>query len=311
MTALIPEADKNVKNGQAPKDQLNGSAPKAEPIPNHVKKIPEFGILQREIDVLVTHFIKNNPEIIEFMKENDAALKGKPDEYIEAVVPLYPSVIAIAVHEEAHKLFKTGDTVNMIGAARLAAAAREKTAIDIHPATKIGKNCFIDHGFGFVAGETAEIGNNTVILHGVTLGNYVKPNEKNPKLLQHRHPKIGDNCVIGTDVKVLGNVKIGNNVKICPSAELRGNKIVVEDGAVIGSCAQISNGNTIAKGVIIGDGAIIPKNLGLISTNIPPYSILSKHNGKLVVAGYDPDKPSHTRAYIEELNKDIYTGIYN
>ena len=79
--------------------------------------------------------------------------------------------------------------------------SRFLTGIEIHPGAKIGKGLFIDHGMGVVIGETAEIGNNVVMYHGVTLGG--TGNEKGK-----RHPTIADNVIIGAGSKVLGNIYI-------------------------------------------------------------------------------------------------------
>jgi len=81
------------------------------------------------------------------------------------------------------------------------------TGIEIHPAAKIGKGIFIDHGMGVVIGETTEIGDNVTLYQGVTLGGTGKEAGK-------RHPTVGHNVVIGAGAKILGNIKIGNNVKI-------------------------------------------------------------------------------------------------
>ena len=89
--------------------------------------------------------------------------------------------------------------------------ARFLTGIEIHPGAKIGRRLFIDHGMGIVIGETATIGDDCTIYHGVTLGGTGKDKKK-------RHPDIGNNVVIGCGAKVLGPIKIGNNVKIGANA---------------------------------------------------------------------------------------------
>ncbi len=85
--------------------------------------------------------------------------------------------------------------------------ARFATGIEIHPGAKIGKRFFIDHGMGVVIGETAEIGDDVTIYHGVTLGGTSWKNEK-------RHPTIGDRVIIGTGAKVLGPLTVGSDSKI-------------------------------------------------------------------------------------------------
>ncbi|WOI52650.1 serine O-acetyltransferase [Parvularcula sp. LCG005] len=83
----------------------------------------------------------------------------------------------------------------------------ELFAIDINPAARLGKGLFIDHGHGIVIGETARVGDNVSMLHGVTLGGTGKDNED-------RHPKIGNNVLIGAGAKILGNIKVGNGAKV-------------------------------------------------------------------------------------------------
>lgn len=85
--------------------------------------------------------------------------------------------------------------------------ARFLTGIEIHPGATIGKGVFIDHGMGVVIGETAIVGDYTLIYQGVTLGGTGKESGK-------RHPTIGENVVVGAGAKVLGNIQIGNDVRI-------------------------------------------------------------------------------------------------
>jgi len=98
-----------------------------------------------------------------------------------------------------HKLFFLARLISQL--------SRFFTGIEIHPGAKIGKGLFIDHGMGVVIGETAEVGDNVTIYHGVTLGGTGKHTGK-------RHPTIGDNVLIGTGAKVLGPIIVGNNAKI-------------------------------------------------------------------------------------------------
>ena len=122
---------------------------------------------------------------------------------LEAII-LYPGFHAIIFHKIAHflycnKLYFLARFVSQI--------SRHITGIEIHPGAKIGKRLFIDHGMGIVIGETATVGNDCIIYHGVTLGGTGKDKMK-------RHPDIGNNVMIGSGSKVLGPIKIGNNVKI-------------------------------------------------------------------------------------------------
>jgi len=84
---------------------------------------------------------------------------------------------------------------------------RAATGIEIHPAAKIGRRFFIDHGMGVVIGATAVVGDDVMIYHGVTLG--ARTNEAGK-----RHPTIGNNVVVGAGAKVLGDISIGDSVKI-------------------------------------------------------------------------------------------------
>ena len=85
--------------------------------------------------------------------------------------------------------------------------ARWLTGIEIHPAAKIGKGFFIDHGMGVVIGETAEIGDDVTLFQGVTLGGTGKERGK-------RHPTLGNHVVVGAGAKILGGIKVGDNVKV-------------------------------------------------------------------------------------------------
>jgi len=88
---------------------------------------------------------------------------------------------------------------------------RFMTGIEIHPGARIGKGFFIDHGMGVVIGETAEIGDDCLLYHGVTLGGVSLEKKK-------RHPTLGNNVVIGTGAKILGAIEIGDNVQVGANA---------------------------------------------------------------------------------------------
>ena len=91
--------------------------------------------------------------------------------------------------------------------------AKRKTGIEIHPGAQIGSNLFIDHGTGVVIGETAIVGNNVTMFHGVTLGGSGTPTSE-----KKRHPTVGNNVFIGCGAKLLGNITVGDNVKIGANA---------------------------------------------------------------------------------------------
>ena len=120
------------------------------------------------------------------------------------VILLYPGFHILVYHRIAHWLFLHK---HFFLARWVSQRGRHKTGIEIHPGAKIGSCLFIDHGMGIVFGETAEIGNNCTIYHGVTLGGTGKDTGK-------RHPTLGDNVLIGAGTKVLGPVYIGDNARI-------------------------------------------------------------------------------------------------
>lgn len=120
------------------------------------------------------------------------------------IVLCYPGFHAILMHRLAHKLYCWG--VPLIPRL-LSQISRFFTGIEIHPGAKIGRRFFIDHGMGVVIGETTEIGDDVLLYQGVTLGGTGKEKGK-------RHPTIGNNVVIGTGAKILGNIRIGDFVKV-------------------------------------------------------------------------------------------------
>ena len=120
------------------------------------------------------------------------------------VILLYPGYHAILYHRVAHFFYK----LHLYFIARLISQInRGFTGIEIHPGAQIGKRLFIDHGMGIVIGETAIIGDDCLIYHQVTLGGMSSKDEK-------RHPTLGNNVMVGTGAKILGNIHIGDNVKI-------------------------------------------------------------------------------------------------
>lgn len=120
----------------------------------------------------------------------------------------YPGVHAVWGHRVAHWLWKRG--LRLL-ARWLSHVNRFLTGIEIHPGAVIGANLFIDHGMGVVIGETAEIGHNVTLYHGVTLGGVSLEKGK-------RHPTIEDDVVIGAGAKVLGNIRIGRSSRIGANA---------------------------------------------------------------------------------------------
>ena len=124
------------------------------------------------------------------------------------ILLLYAGVHAILYYRLAHWLHRHG--LKFL-ARFLSQWARFWTGIEIHPGAKIGRRFVIDHGMGIVIGETAEIGDDCLIYHGVTLGGTGKDQGK-------RHPTLGNNVLVSTGAKVLGPFKVGDNSRIAANA---------------------------------------------------------------------------------------------
>ncbi|MCA1899452.1 MAG: serine O-acetyltransferase [Chloroflexi bacterium] len=143
------------------------------------------------------------------------------------VMLCYPGLHAIWIHRLSHKLWKAG--FKLI-ARWISQIARSLTGIEIHPGATIGRNFFIDHGMGVVIGETAEVGNNVTLYHGVTLGGTSLNKVK-------RHPTLEDNVVVGAGAKVLGAITIGANSRIGANAVVI--KDTPPDSVVVGVPGQV------------------------------------------------------------------------
>ena len=120
------------------------------------------------------------------------------------VVLCCPGVHAIWLHRPAHWLWRHGFHVT---ARFLSHVGRFLTGVEIHPAARLGGGLFIDHGMGVVIGETAEVGDNVTLLHGVTLGGTSLKKEK-------RHPTLGDDVVVGAGAGIFGAFTIGSGSRI-------------------------------------------------------------------------------------------------
>ncbi len=163
------------------------------------------------------------------------------------IVASYQGVHALWYHRYAHWLWRHGFTRT----ARLVSQhARRATGIEIHPGAQIGRRVFIDHGMGVVIGETAIVGNDVLLFHGVTLGGTSMTTGK-------RHPTVGDRVVVGAGAKILGAIYIGNDARIGANA------VVVKDvpegataigvPAVIREHPKVTEAKTAASCVDQGD----------------------------------------------------------
>ena len=125
---------------------------------------------------------------------------------------IYPGVQAIALHRVAHALWQRGWRYLPRWISFISRAA---TQVDIHPGARIGARCFIDHGAGVVIGETAEVGDDVTLYHGVTLGGTTW-------IAGKRHPTLGHHVVVGAGAKILGPITVGDGARVAA------NSVVIE-----------------------------------------------------------------------------------
>ena len=185
------------------------------------------------------------------LKEDIACVKSRDPAARSAleIFFLYPGFKAIRLHRRANWFYRHG----MFFIARwISQRASRKTGVEIHPAVKIGKRFFIDHGTGVVIGETAVIGNDVTIYQGVTLGGTGKDTGK-------RHPTIGNNVMIGAGAKVLGPLVIGDNSRIAAGAVVLSDipsnstavgvpaKVVRRDGVRVDDLDQVHSPDPVAQ----------------------------------------------------------------
>mgnify|MGYP001319882820 FL=1 len=150
-----------------------------------------------------------------------------------SVILTYPGVKAIFLYKIAN-FFSVAKFY--LVARMISQFARFITGIEIHPAAKIGKNLFIDHGMGVVIGETSDIGDNVTIYHNATLGGISPSINSNEQRHVKRHPTLKDNVVVGSGAQVLGPIEVGKNAKIGSNAVVT--KDVPENAVMIGIPAR-------------------------------------------------------------------------
>lgn len=166
---------------------------------------------------------KNLREDVACILERDPAARSKLE-----VLTCYPGLHAIMVHRLAHRLW----TAHFYWLGRfIAHLSRILTGIEIHPGAKIGQRVFIDHGFGVVIGETAEIGDDCTIYQGVTLGG--------TRLYKgaKRHPTLGQGVVVGAGAQVLGGFLVGDGARIGSNAVVT--KPVPAHATAVGNPARV------------------------------------------------------------------------
>ena len=161
-------------------------------------------------------------ELLRAYQDRDPAARSRLEIFL-----LYPGVHAVIFHRVSHWLWRH----NLRFLARLnSQIARHCTGIEIHPGAKIGRRLVIDHGMGIVIGETAEVGDDVLLYHGVTLGGTGKDQGK-------RHPTIGHNVLIGCGAKILGPFKVGDGARIAANSVVLSE--VPENATAVGIPAQV------------------------------------------------------------------------
>lgn len=161
---------------------------------------------------------KTISEDIQSVFNRDPAARNKWEVFFN-----YPGLHAVWMHRFSHKLWSLG--LKWI-ARFLSNCSRFLTGIEIHPAAQLGRRVFIDHGMGVVIGETAVVGDDVTLYHGVTLGGTSWKAGK-------RHPTLGKNVVVGAGAKVLGPIEIGENARI------GSNSVVVKSVPVGATCIGV------------------------------------------------------------------------
>ncbi|WP_371572259.1 serine O-acetyltransferase EpsC [Streptomyces sp. NBC_01314] len=158
--------------------------------------------MSRPASLTTPTLLKLIREDLQAVLERDPSCSGRR----EAV--LHAGWQGLALHRLAHRRHRRG---HRLSAAALTRLARLLTGMEIHAGARIGRRAFIDHGFGVVIGETAVIGDDVTLYHGVTLGSRGWQHDSTPG---RRHPVIGDRVLIGTGASVLGPVTIGDGCRI-------------------------------------------------------------------------------------------------
>ncbi|RMH57402.1 MAG: serine O-acetyltransferase [Deinococcus-Thermus bacterium] len=161
-------------------------------------------------------------EDVQAVLERDPAARGPLD-----AILFSPGMHALWMHRLNHRLWKA----NFRLLARfLAHLTRMLTGVEIHPGARIGRRVVIDHGMGIVIGETAEVGDDVMMYHGVTLGGTGFTREK-------RHPTIGKGVLLGAHAVVLGPIEVGDGARVGAGAVVT--KSVPPGATVVGNPARI------------------------------------------------------------------------
>lgn len=204
-------------------------------------------------------------------QRRDPAARSKLEIFL-----LYPGVHAVLYHRVAHWLYRHH---RFFLARCVSQWSRFWTGIEIHPGATIGHRLVIDHGMGIVIGETAEIGDDCLLYHGVTLGGTGKDQGK-------RHPTIGNNVLVSTGAKVLGPFKVGDGARIAANAVVL--KEIPENATAVGVPARVVR--------IAGEKTNFVGNVDQVSVTDPVQKELEAINSRLAWLENYLDKKHHQDA---------------
>jgi serine O-acetyltransferase len=204
----------------------------------HVIPSPTASFYDTGKGALVLQILK---EDIRTVFERDPAVRSIPE-----IIFCYPGFHALLIYRLAHAFWvrKCRFIARLISH-----FGRVTTGIEIHPGARIGRRFFIDHGMGVVIGETAEIGDDCTLYHGVTLGGTSWAKEK-------RHPTLGNNIVVGAGAKVLGPFRVGDNSKIGANSVVV--RAVPDNSTVVGIPGRVvyANGERVGSQIDLEHGQL-------------------------------------------------------
>ena len=181
-----------------------------------------------KISLICILMFENLMKYFESVKARDPAATS-----LLLVILTYPGIKSVFFHRIANFIWSLN--LKLLGR-MISQLSRFLTGIEIHPAAKIGKNFFIDHGMGVVIGETAEIGDNVTIYHGVTLGGIMPAVKSSEQVGVKRHPTLEDDVIVGSGAQILGPIIIKSCARIGSNAVVT--KDVPKGGIMVGIPAK-------------------------------------------------------------------------
>jgi len=196
--------------------------------------------------------LAGQPEIGQIFRADLAAVYERDPACHRYIEPLlyFKGFHALVTYRFAHALWKQG---RRDFALYLQSQSSRIFAVDVHPAARIGRGIFIDHGHGIVIGETAVVGDNVSILHGVTLGGTGKTDGD-------RHPKIGSNVLLAAGASILGNIRVGNCSKVAAGSVVL--NPVPDNTVVAGVPARVVGTSNCPEPALTMDQRLSPEDCG-------------------------------------------------